>query len=133
MTFTGNILLLTLFLIGMIIFSFRYEYQYEGQIEITKTKVLGFLFVLLDILYITIKAISFGGIYTSYDTVGEVISVGYKGVTVEYESEYSKETRQIQIDTSEICSEGDTITLQIKCCVFYNDTIVSIIGFNYQG
>lgn len=126
LTVTGHFLLAAFILTLAIIFCILFENNCYGQIEITPTKVVGFILDVLLVSCIILLTIKFGGIFTYYDTDGEVISVGYKGITVEYEGEYGKETQQIQIDTSEMYKEGDTVILQIQCCVFYYDKTVSI-------
>lgn len=126
LTFVGYLLFLALPITGLLLFSCLFEYNNIGKVKITLTKVLGSIVDTLSILGIIITVIKYGGIYTYNDTVGKIISIGYKGISVEYNGEYGKETQQIDINISENIKnykEGDTVTIQITCCVFLTEPI----------
>ena len=126
LTFVGYLLFLALPITGLLLFSCLFEYNNIGKVKITLTKVLGSIVDTLSILGIIITVIKYGGIYTYNDTVGKIISIGYKGISVEYNGEYGKETQQIDINISENIKnykEEDTVTIQITCCVFLTEPI----------
>lgn len=133
LTFVGYLLFLALPITGLLLFSCLFEYNNIGKVKITLTKVLGSIVDTLSILGIIITVIKYGGIYTYNDTVGKIISIGYKGISVEYNEQaaitdefFSYETawHNVSKEIAEIAERyrnGEDVKIDLSKAFFKND------------
>lgn len=91
--------------------------------------IASIMFVFWSLLGLVIRIGYIGGIYITKETNATIVSAGYRGVCVEYDDRYGKETvtSDIMVNNTTDYSIGDVVVIEITECIFFNEPEIKII------
>lgn len=101
--------------------------------EIRNEFVFGIICSIISILVCLIpllcRFVSYGGIYTVYEADATVVSVGYQGVCIKCIDEYGEDTitSNIKTNSTDEYNVGDTVAVTVEKNFFLSEPIFKII------